>query len=95
MLVDLKNAVIAKELGHAGLGLISVMQGVSVRNSDSQIAPTNVDEVLQGGRPAGMIDSLENSLEIGGRRGIVEFPQGFEEGTPLFAGECVRGFLVV
>ena len=42
-----------------------------------------------------MIDSLENSLEIGGRRGIVEFSQRFEEGTPLFAGECVRGFLVV
>lgn len=95
MLVDLENAVIAKELGHAGLGLISVMQGVSVRNPDSQIAPTNVDEVLQGGRPAGMVDSLQNSLEIGGGRGIVEFSQSFEEGTPLFAGECVRGFLVV
>ena len=40
-----------------------------------------------------MLDSLQNSLEIGGRRGIVEFSQRFEKRTPLFAGESVRGFL--
>ena len=87
MLVYVKNAVIAKELGHAGLGLISVMKRISVRNSDSQVAPANVDEVLEGRRTAGVVDSLQNSLEIGGRRGIIEFPQSFEKGTPLFASE--------
>ena len=57
MLVHFKNAVISKKLGHPIRGLISAMQRISVGNSDSQIAPTNVDEILQCGRTAGMIDS--------------------------------------